>query len=195
MKMILILWALFWVSGVLAECGEGQIDINSASLSELEKIIWIGPATAQKIADARPFKNVDELDRVNGIGEVKLADIKSEGIACVDDEVSVEVEEDEIETEEETYFVEIEIEETQEKQDEEKEETEDDDEEKSEKFDLVEEKEIIVNKISEKSTISLNSIEPKEIIYESKNAKVVRYAPYAFSFLLIFLLFMALKDK
>jgi hypothetical protein len=60
------------------------IDINSASLEELDEIKWIGPATAQNIIDARPFASIDELDdKVSGIGESKLADIIAEGKACV----------------------------------------------------------------------------------------------------------------
>lgn len=61
----------------------GCVDINTASATELENIIHIGPARAQSIIDARPFKTVDDLTKVNGIAKGRLADIKAEGIACV----------------------------------------------------------------------------------------------------------------
>ncbi len=61
----------------------GTIDINSASLSELDQITSVGPAIAQRIIDARPFTSVDDLLRVNGIGEKTLQKIKDQGLAYV----------------------------------------------------------------------------------------------------------------
>jgi hypothetical protein len=77
MKYLALL--ILMLSFVSSSC----IDINSASLSELDKIIWVGPATAQKIIDARPFDDVNDLDKVSGIGDAKIADIEEEGLACV----------------------------------------------------------------------------------------------------------------
>lgn len=65
---------------------EGQnrcIDINVASSAELQQIDGIGEALADSIKVRRPFKNLDELTRVKGIGEGKLKDIKSQGLACI----------------------------------------------------------------------------------------------------------------
>lgn len=39
------------------------IDLNSASEKELESLKGVGPATAKKIIDGRPYKSVDELSR------------------------------------------------------------------------------------------------------------------------------------
>ena len=78
----------------------GCIDINSENLEELDEIVWVGPATAQKIIDARPFDCIDDLDSVSGIGEIKLADIKAGGVACVNEgdkeegQEEIEVEDD-----------------------------------------------------------------------------------------------------
>jgi competence protein ComEC len=64
-------------------CAPGQVDINIASPSELERIIHIGPARAADIVRLRPFGSVDDLVRVSGIAAVRLQDIKAQGIACV----------------------------------------------------------------------------------------------------------------
>jgi competence protein ComEC len=64
-------------------CAPGQVDINTASPSELERIIHIGPARAADIVRLRPFHSVDDLVRVSGIAAVRLQDIKNQGIACV----------------------------------------------------------------------------------------------------------------
>ncbi|WP_372805878.1 helix-hairpin-helix domain-containing protein [Pontiella sp.] len=41
-----------------------KININSAPAEELETIHGIGPATAKRIIELRPFKNADDLDRI-----------------------------------------------------------------------------------------------------------------------------------
>ena len=46
-------------------------------------IVHIGPARAAQIVSLRPFSSVDDLIRVKGIGPQRLADIKAQGIACV----------------------------------------------------------------------------------------------------------------
>jgi len=63
---------------------ENKIDINTATPEQLDEIIEIGPKTAQKIIDARPFSSLDDLLKVSGIGEKTLAKIKEQGLACVD---------------------------------------------------------------------------------------------------------------
>lgn len=58
----------------------GLVNINTASAAELQTLSGIGPSVAQSIIDERtkngPFASVDDLMRVSGIGEKKLAKIK-----------------------------------------------------------------------------------------------------------------------
>ena len=50
----------------------GRIDINRATVRELQLLHGIGPALARRIVEARPFRSVDDLTRVDGIGPKTL---------------------------------------------------------------------------------------------------------------------------
>jgi competence protein ComEA len=54
-----------------------KVDLNHATAEELESLPGIGPSTAQAIIKARPFKNINELTNVTGIGPSKFANLKS----------------------------------------------------------------------------------------------------------------------
>jgi competence protein ComEA len=56
------------------------VDINRASAEELQKLPHIGPALAQRIVAYRqqqgPFRSIEEIKRVKGIGEHTFARIR-----------------------------------------------------------------------------------------------------------------------
>jgi len=58
----------------------GKVNINTASVSELDTLPGVGPSTAQKIVDDRtangPYKRIEDLMRVSGIGEKKFESLK-----------------------------------------------------------------------------------------------------------------------
>ena len=65
-------------SGGLSPSGDdGLVNINTATAEELETLKGVGAATAEKIIADReangPFKSIDDLTRVSGIGEKKLS--------------------------------------------------------------------------------------------------------------------------
>ncbi len=58
----------------------GKVDLNSATLAELDSLPGIGPTLAARIVQYRtengPFASPEELLNVSGIGEKKLAEIR-----------------------------------------------------------------------------------------------------------------------
>lgn len=67
----------FAVIGHKAQAATRIIDINSASQEELEALPGIGQVIARHIIEGRPYWTVDDLRRVKGIGEKRLAEIRS----------------------------------------------------------------------------------------------------------------------
>ncbi len=58
----------------------GPIDLNHATVEQLDELPGIGPTTAAAIVDHReqngPFATVDDLEAVRGIGPAKLEAIR-----------------------------------------------------------------------------------------------------------------------
>ncbi|MGE5284188.1 MAG: ComEA family DNA-binding protein [Actinomycetota bacterium] len=52
------------------------VDINTADQKALESLPGVGPATAKEIVKGRPYKSVDDLANVKGLGKSKLEKIK-----------------------------------------------------------------------------------------------------------------------
>ncbi|HEX8767696.1 MAG TPA: ComEA family DNA-binding protein [Jatrophihabitans sp.] len=66
--------------GPAAGAATGALDLNSATLEQLDALPGVGPVLAQHILDWRTqhgrFDSVDQLNGVSGIGDSKFADLK-----------------------------------------------------------------------------------------------------------------------
>lgn len=62
---------------VLGDSSSGLVNINTASLSELDKLSGIGPVYAQKIIDNRSYSTLEELVSKGAIGQSLFEKIKN----------------------------------------------------------------------------------------------------------------------
>lgn len=58
--------------------GEGDliVNVNTATLKELETVPGIGPALSKQIIAGRPYERIEDLERVRGIGRYSLNSIR-----------------------------------------------------------------------------------------------------------------------
>ena len=66
--------------GIQIENSASVVNINTATLKELQGIRGVGPATAKRIIQYRQengsFESINDLKKVRGIGKSKLSKIK-----------------------------------------------------------------------------------------------------------------------
>jgi competence protein ComEA len=67
-------------SGSAAPAPSGRLDLNSATLEQLDQLPGVGPVTAQRILEWRTqngrFAAVEQLQEVSGIGEARFATLR-----------------------------------------------------------------------------------------------------------------------
>ncbi|MDL1957299.1 MAG: ComEA family DNA-binding protein [Candidatus Desulfofervidus auxilii] len=81
MRYVLITFTLFFFVISFALIGAQQkIDINTATIEQLESLPGIGPVIAKRIIDYRkkygPFKKIEDIMQIKGIGRKRFEKIK-----------------------------------------------------------------------------------------------------------------------
>ena len=56
--------------------GSKKISINTASADELDSLEGVGPATAKKIIEARPYSKLEDIAKIPRFGKIKYERIK-----------------------------------------------------------------------------------------------------------------------
>ena len=78
--LITLICTLFLVCSVASAAAMEKINLNTATLEQQTQLPGVGPALAKRIIDYRtehPFKSIDEVKQVKGIGDSKYEKIKN----------------------------------------------------------------------------------------------------------------------
>ena len=65
------------MTGAIGEAN--NVDLNSASAEELDRIGGLGHERVQRIVENRPFRSWEDLRRVEGFGGALVDDLKNAG--------------------------------------------------------------------------------------------------------------------
>ncbi len=77
--LISVLLLFFTTCGPVSAADDGKVNINTAGKEELTQLHRIGPKTADAIIEYRqktPFKSIEDIMEVKGIGQKTFDDIK-----------------------------------------------------------------------------------------------------------------------
>jgi competence ComEA-like helix-hairpin-helix protein len=67
---------LFKSRAAVAEKGSLRVNINTATIEELQTLPGIGPGKARLIVANRPYQSVDDLAKLQGIGQKLTANLR-----------------------------------------------------------------------------------------------------------------------
>lgn len=56
-----------------------RVDLNSASADEIRQSCDVGPSTAETLVKNRPFRDMDEIGRIPGVGQEIVEKLKAHG--------------------------------------------------------------------------------------------------------------------
>jgi len=85
-RFCLVFISLILAASIVPAAEQGMVNINTASAEQLQLLPRVGPALASRIIEFRttngPFKAVEELVAVRGVGENSMKTLKP--YLCVD---------------------------------------------------------------------------------------------------------------
>ncbi len=61
---------------VVRRVGSGPLDLNRASVEQLQTLPGVGPETAKAIVKGRPYRSIEELAKVKGIGPATVEKLR-----------------------------------------------------------------------------------------------------------------------
>ena len=192
----IVVFLFFALSFVSANCSSTQININTASLVDLDKLTGIGLSKAQAIVDARPYSTLEDLDRAIGIGPSTVSKIEQQGLACVDESIDNTPQQNT--TEDVAKSLQESPESVADQTTNNVEKTQSNSIETGNTVKPLPASETDITLDPSESIINLNSdnsITTEKIIYESKNEIIRKYAIYAFAIFLILIIIILLIKK
>jgi competence protein ComEA len=65
-----------FIPALTSASGTSRVSVNSSSAAQLDTLPGVGPATAQRIIEGRPYNRLEDLLDVKGIGEKTLEKLR-----------------------------------------------------------------------------------------------------------------------
>ena len=81
--LLVIIGFVVWKAGLFPKRGHhGPVNVNTATMEQLVALPDVDEKIAEDIVKKRPFKTVEELVKVKGIGEKRLAKLRDKVIVA-----------------------------------------------------------------------------------------------------------------